>query len=369
MEPGFPKRNKITDRGNAVNYGGDGRYRYDLCPRARTVVVTDLALDVGSFTPLSVASTARVATINLTAGNFYHNICYRSITQEVWVFGTANVIVIDANPSSVNFNTIINTITSTRFSVGAAVVYSEAFDIFVTSGAKVKPDAALSLSEIPIKNITSNSYLASNSVYLQHIGASVSGNVNNEIYAILRHIDESVVHYLGISSTLGLNKIAGKYYLGINASYYRIDETGNRDAGISIITSNRGDSAYSQISSHIVVTNNNGTALPIISITPTFASVGNLYTLITSILATNHNSANCVLYSPFSKKIYVRPANVTSIVTTGLNRYYIFDTTQALANMACGYREIDEGCPTISGAVYNNSLACFNTLRINEYDF
>lgn len=369
MQPGFPSKKKITSRGNSVNFGGDGRYRYDLCPRARTVVVTDMALDVGTFTPLSVASSSRVATINLTAGNLYHNICYRSVTQEVWVFGQTNVIVIDANPNSAAFNTIINTITSTRFGISTAVVYSEAFDMFVTSGAKVLPNNSLSFADLPLIDNTVNPYYTSQCVYFQNMGGSILGSVNGEAYAIQKHLDDSIQMLFGWNSKLGVHRVADKYYLGAATVYYRLNKFGKRDGSVAITYSDRGDSAYSQESGHILISNFNGTSLPLISVKPTFANVGNAYTLITSILATNHNSANSVLYSPYSKKLYVRPSNGTSVVTAGLNRYYIFDTTQSFANMAVGYREIDEGCPTISGAVYNNNLACFNTLRINEYDY
>lgn len=364
MEFSIPFKKKITSRGYSVNYGGDGRYRYDLCPRARTVVVTDMNLHVGTFTPLSLATTARVATINLTAGYSYHNICFRSRAQQVYVFGTQNVIVIDADPNSVNFNTIVNTITTGVFNLTNSVVYSEAYDVFITMQVKVNA-GDLTTSSLPIRPSTTNSYYSSTTCYFQQMAASAIGSVNGEVFGLQSHKDDSVF-FLGLSSNVTPYKVAGKYYTGVGNQFFRLDSAGVRESLISITSTARGDGSYSPLSKHIVLTHYNGTSIPILSISPTFVSVGNLYTLITSILATNHASTNSVTYCPYNGKIYVRASNGTTLNSTGLNRVYIFDTTQALANMACGYMEIDEGA-VVMGA-YLNNYSCYNYLRVNEYE-
>lgn len=366
MEPGFPKRGLITERGANVNIGGDYRYKYDLCPRARTVVVTDTALDVGTFSPLSIASTDRVATINLTTGYTYINILYRSVGREVWVFGTQNVIVIDANPESMSFNTIKQTITTGAFNSTNAIVYSEYLDSFITLNGKYSARSISLITAVP--NLTNNSYYTATKAYMQLSRQSVIGNVNGEVFGLQNHVTDAVEYYFGVNSTLGVQRIADKFYIGSNTTFYRMNSRGFREAAIGITASERGDSAYNPKSGHIVCSYYNGNAIPIIRVKPSFANVGNLYSGISSILASNHTTASCVSYSPYSEKIYIKASNGVTQNSTGLNRYYIIDTSQSLANMVCGYREIDEAA-IIGGAVYNNTYTCFNGLHINEYEF
>ncbi len=367
MEPGFPKRGLITDRGFSADIGGDYRYKYDLCPRARTVVVTDTALDIGTFTPLSVASSARVATINLTAGFFYHSIIYRSAAKQVYVFGTQNVHVIDANPDSGTFNTIVNTINTTLWNINnLSTTYNATLDIFVSQVGKFNPD--LSVSNYIINSNSVNGYYTSTACYYPTLCASGVGSVNGEVFAVVRNTDEVMLVYFGTNTNINPFRINKKWYVGTGTQLFRLNDAGVREAVISMTTTSRGDAAFAANSKHLLITNYNNTMIPLVSISPTFASVGNVYTLITSILATNHFTVINASYSPYSGKIYLRPANGTTVNTAGLDRYYIIDTTQAFANMAVGYRTIDEGGITMSSQ-YMNGLTCFNGLRINEYEF
>lgn len=366
MEISLPKRSRIESRGTSNIYGGNYRYKYDLCPRARTVVVTDMADDIGDFTPLAIASSSRVATVTLTAGYFYHSIVYRSYNETVYVFGTQNVIVIDANPLSANFNTIINTFTLTTFNInGNTVSYSAANDMFYYALYIYSP---VDLSQQTTISISDLSYGGSQASYFQKLNGVLRGGSNGEAIYIQSCNDARMLRYLSVAySSFNPYIIGGKSYIGSGSLFMRINKDAIREATLNITSSPRGDAAYNPLSKHLLIGNYNSSALPIITIIP-FANVGNLYTYISSILATNHIATGNVSYCPYNGKIYVRASSGSLLNYAGVDRYYIFDTTKSFANMAIGYRSIDEGSITQSGAFYFNATSCFNGIKINEYD-
>lgn len=118
MKSEFLKRFLRNDYANAINYGGDGRYFYRIDPttNASTVDVVDSTLCTaanylgsGSWTVNPI-----IASISLAAGKTYRCMTYDPDREEIVAFSTDNTraAVIDANPSSGTFNTLLTTLTT-----------------------------------------------------------------------------------------------------------------------------------------------------------------------------------------------------------------------------------------------------------------
>lgn len=381
MQEGFPFKKRITDRPNSINYGDDYRYRYDLCMVARTVVVTDTAEDVGTITPQSIASTSRVATINLTAGFFYHSMLYRPIGKQVWVFGTQHVIVIDANPQSATFNTIINTITTTAFNTAnQAVFYSPVKDLFFFGGATaiLNPvtnqifTGAAGFAQVMGVSKVFNFASSAGHAYFPSFDGNVVGGVNGFQIGFVMDGDNNIKYNCESNNFRFATYIIGnKLYSGTGSSYRRHNLESSPvfvEAAIGMAEAiTAGDSAYDPEAQKMVIVGTLGTQVNVVSIRPTFTSIGQLRTSLTSLLATNQNSYYSAMYSPYSKKVYLRAGFISTRNGTGGDRYIILDLNRtALADMICGYRQIDQGYHTFA-AGYINVVSCFNGLKVNEY--
>lgn len=366
MNPGIPFKKQILNRYPLVNRGGNGRYRYDLCPQARTVVVTDLNDDVGTFTALSIASTARVSTISLTAGVNYHNIVFRSLTQEVWVFGNTNTVVIDANPNSVTFNTIVKTISVGLTSENGIVYYNPTNDLFHRGAIIFNPktDSTTSISSTPIigNGVTRGYYF----------NGFFSNDGNGLTQGIVNDLSTDVLH--GLIPSSGKPIIVGNMmYAGINPltrfSLEGIAPRFSASISLSATVGAIADSAYDPVAKRILICSHASTAVLVANLLPTFSNVGNLASNLTSILASNQTGQSTALYSPWSEKVYIRGSRGGSgAIATGVNRYYIIDLRRtATADMVCGWRGIDAGSQ-VTGILYNNTFATLNCLQYDRYD-
>ena len=125
MEPGFPKRALVNDRGNAVDFGGDGRYIYFPNKFDRTISVLDAASDT------------IIATINLNSiwptGQF-DGTYYRPILKQIIALRASHAIIIDADPNSATFNTIVDNYTfSSFYSFNQGVIYDAHNDMIRSS--------------------------------------------------------------------------------------------------------------------------------------------------------------------------------------------------------------------------------------------
>jgi hypothetical protein len=118
------------------NFGGDGRYMYFLVcngyttasPTTQTVKVLDTDTDTV------------VETITLAANKDFASIFYRAVDQTVRVIGNNWVDIIDADPASVDFNTVI---TSEAWTLGAVtrttgMYLPYPFDWLTSGGSQTK---------------------------------------------------------------------------------------------------------------------------------------------------------------------------------------------------------------------------------------
>jgi hypothetical protein len=363
MQEGFPYKLKITNRGTSINYGGDGRYMYVLCPKSRTVSVYDTINDIGTIS--GVVRTG-YTSIALTFANSYHSIVYRSVALQVWAFSTADVKIIDADPTSGTFNTVIETITTTNFSPVTAVTYASENDTFYQSSSSYN-----AVSRILVASPTTIIYrnplpTATNTGYFPRINSIITGGSNGECQAV-SNIVNNTVHVLLAGSVTNLAHyiIKGKHYNG-NLTYYgRTLDNGTAEASITLAASSqRGDVAYNPTNSRVVIGNYNSLTCVVAGIIP-FASIGSVQSQLAGILASNTQAYSSITYSPYSGKIYVKSISNAGNLT-GCNRVYIIDTTQALASMVCGYFTVDDSDRIIGQ--YNNSYMCCNQLKVNEYE-
>lgn len=346
--------------------GGNGRYRYDLCPQARTVVVTDLNDDVGTFTALSIASTSRVATINLTAGVNYHNIVFRSITQEVWVFGNTNTVVINADPSSGTFNTILRTITVGISGENGIVYYNPTNDLFHRGPTIFNPktDSTTSISSTPI--------IGGGATRGYYFNGFFTNDGNGFTQGIVNDLSTDIIH--GLIPSSGKPIIIGNMmYAGINPlTRFSLEGTAPRfSASISLSATAGGiaDSVYDPVAKRILICSHASANVLVANLLPTFSNVGNLSSNLSSILAANQTGQSTALYSPWSEKVYIRGSRGGSgAIATGVNRYYIIDLRRTnTADMVCGWRGIDAGSQ-VTGIVYNNTFATLNCLQHDRHE-
>jgi hypothetical protein len=191
MQEGFPYKLKITNRGTSINYGGDGRYMYVLCPKSRTVSVYDTINDVGTISGVARTSYTSIA---LTLANSYHSIVYRSVALQVWAFSTADVKIIDANPASGTFNTVIETITTTNFNSVTAVTYASENDTFYHYASSYNAVARV-LVTAPSIIYRQSIPQSTNSGYFPRINSIITGHVGGECNAV-SNIINNVVHVL-----------------------------------------------------------------------------------------------------------------------------------------------------------------------------
>lgn len=362
MQEGFPAKPKISNRGLSINYGGNGRYLYVLCPRARTVSVYDTNSDIGTIS--GVARTG-YTSIALNAANTYTSIVYRSAGLQVWVFSNADIKIIDANPASGTFNTVVETITTTIFNVNGAVTYVSENDnfYFVNGYYNAVLRVAVTTKRTPYFTRVG---MATNTGYYPQIGGIINGATNGECVFISSIITEEVIVALGDTlSTFTNYKIGNKNYNGAFTDFAQLSMNGSVEAFITLAAnSSRGDVAYNPTGRRLVIGNYNATTCVVVGLNP-FASIGSIQTQLNAILASNGFAYSSLIYSPFSGKIYIKSISITGNLT-GCNRVYIIDTTQALGSMVCGYFTVDAG-DWISGR-YNNTYMCINQLKVNEYE-
>jgi hypothetical protein len=113
MQPGFPFKKKITNRSYVPDYGGDGRYMYILCSGGGwgvAVIDTDLVNSSNWLGNNLWTTNPVINVISLPVSSNYRCIVYVSRRKEVWALNTSNfVAIIDADPNSPTFNTVVRT--------------------------------------------------------------------------------------------------------------------------------------------------------------------------------------------------------------------------------------------------------------------
>lgn len=98
--------NKFESLMPDVAWGGDGRYLYILCPN-RDTLASPTTQYLACFDTAS--SDALVTSIALTAGKHFGACHYDGYVQKAYVMGTNWIDIIDCDPNSGTFNTVIGT--------------------------------------------------------------------------------------------------------------------------------------------------------------------------------------------------------------------------------------------------------------------
>jgi hypothetical protein len=353
MQAGFPFKRQITTRPSSINFGGDGRYLFVLCQMADTVVVKDLIGDVGVISPKTLADNNRVATIALGGASYSSfNIVYRSVALEVWVFKLNSCVVIDADPLSLNFCEIKQTLTQSQISLAnTTVIYQPEGDFFVLNNRVYNP-VSNTIVSVPNPGVVPSAYFAllNSRVYAC---AAIQG-WNFGVFSMDTNLPAPPYHFNGNGGEA--LKIGSKYYV----QNLRISEEGVREALLSFNAA-LFHSTYDMNTKTIVGGNN--MFLNLITVNPYFYKA-NLQTNVADQIGGTAIQVKSLIYSPFTQKVYVKHGNYNA--PAGLNRIIVIDTSRSTnADMVCGYHVVDEHA---TNALYAPSTTmCINYVRNSEY--
>lgn len=349
MEFGFPKRSIITDRGYSVNYGGDGRYLWDIARVDKTVTVIDLA------------SNTTVATIACPLINDWATGNYVPIEKRLYVHHNTGHYQIDLDPDSGTFCTILvsNSNLSTSNS-GNVVTYYQPLDAFIglSNGFTAKPRLA------PTTSYLINLGPKSTIVGVAHgLGYIFKGTTNPANGTSWFNINSQ--KHISIGSTISLMApiINGKFYLEQaefdenNQLIRSINLTGMQTVFLF---------EFCPRSKRLIGGGGNasGWRLGVID-HKTFTLVGNTNYINTpgALAATGYQYRN-VVFSPYTGMVYARTCYHASNVTD----IHIYDCTLALASMYQGY--LVSGADRVPGiAPYNNCTMGLNRLKNDEYNY
>jgi hypothetical protein len=348
MEPGFPKRSIITDRGNNLDFGGDGRYLWDIARFDKTVTVIDLSNN-------TTVATIPVAAIDVTAcGN------YVPADKCLYVHYNAGHYQINLDPSSAGFCTVLaNNATLANSNSGNVVNYWQPLDAFigVSNGFTVTPRLAPTTNYL----INTGSSKATIVGLAQGLGYITKGGVNpTEMSAWFnltnnRHITTGSF----ISNVCPVvNRrffVAGSEFDENNRFIRTLNYTGGQSAYVfdfcprsrRFIGGGGNASGWRLgVINHVNYT--------LVGNTPYVSSPG-------ALAGTGYQYRN-IVFSPFSGLVYARTCFHSSNVTD----IHIYNATLALASMYQGH--LVSGADRVPAVLpYQNCTMGLNRLKNDEY--
>jgi hypothetical protein len=368
------------------NYGGDGRYMYFLVCNLYTIA----SPTTQSVKVLDTDTDTVVETITLTANKDFASIFYRAVDQTVHVVGTNWVDVIDADPSSDDFNTIIDSRTWTLSGLTAATgtYLPYPFDIFTSGGASVQ----ISGGETVPKFLTSDGDIEANirlgghsnsiNVHYYHLSNIISANrtlikvINarskncNKDYSFAAHIGggwtgdlQGFVAPVIMFGNFMVASTGGNIYLLSNENI----TSSIIGAFGSAATANRSFQEYcpnapdklfftSQITNNFISVFEFGDK--------ELVDLGDIDRA--SYKDTNESGANALIYNPYSGKLYCQANANTN--TSGVTLVHIYDPTEAvLGDMYQGSVTIGEFKSDARSGAQGLNTVCMNRTRIFEY--
>lgn len=375
-------------------FGGSGRYMYWLVcnnyitasPTTQSVAVMDTGAD-----------DAIITTITLTAGKNFSSLFYRAVDQTVYVLGVGWIDIIDANPDSGTFNTILS---SNSFSMGAVTAPVSMYlpwplDFLTTGGSQ---SSIVNGSSLPRWYSTDyNTYSAlwprfsghsnwPNSVYYHesqliwtnnhlvrvnfdssnnytfypysfemHSGGGAFNDLNGQIGPPIRFGNFQILSTSGNAYLVPIenvsNPIITEPFPTIGAANRPIQEYCPNAPGKLFFTAG--------ISNNII---------SVINFTPgTFAITDGGDIDRTSYKDTNENGACALIYNPYSGRLYCQANNNANV--SGVSLVHVYDPTQALlSNMYVRTVTVGEFKSDLRASVstYWNTV-CMNRTRIYEY--
>lgn len=346
MNPGFPFRNRITDRGWNVDYGGDGRYLWDIARVDKTVSIIDLS------TNTTVATLSIPAIVDWSTGN------YVPADKLLYIHYTTGHTRIDLDPTSLSFATIVGSDTTLGTTSGNVVNYWQELDAFVgvSNGFNFRPRKS------PANSFTIPSVLAQKNVVAalaQGIGCIATGSANPSQSTGWINLRNSQCYNLGTFVSIVAPVINNKFLI----EFYELDQNGNV---IRSINTSGAQGAYSlefcPKSKRLVGGGGNASGYRLaVYDHKSFLLIGNTPYINTPNSSVGYQYRN-VVYSPYTGLIYAR----TCYHAANVKDIHIYDCTLALASMYQGYIESgNDRVPAVSP--YNNCTMGLNRLKNDEH--
>lgn len=347
MNPGFPQRNKVISRGYSPIWGGDGRYLYIPNRLDRTISVIDTATD----TVISTISLTTWMTTN------FDGTWYRSAAKQIIAVRGGNpqvVVVIDADPDSASFNTVIDNYTVTgTYSFNQSAIYDCHNDRITSMTGPFGIDFKSRTTLVRLNTPPNQSYsIAINETYLAYTNelgfSGFIGIDTNRPSVVFK--DGSISAYTGIYF-----KINGFVYVQRSGLHkFRIlPRDTNEVEWVSVISTAASPLCYDSFNNKLFCTGGTGGEGLVIDL----GGFTNAGTVQARTRAVNEaNNAFRAIYSEYSKKVYVYPFN-NFTATAGCDRVHVYDLSLPLASCYLGFITTGNNCVATNTAILTNPAA------------
>lgn len=347
MQEGFPFKKKIVNRYYPINYGGDGRYLWDIARVDKTVTVIDLASN-------TTVATIPVASINdWVIGN------YVPADKCLYVHYNAGHYKIDLDPSSGTFCTVLaNNSNFPQSNSGNSISYWQPLDAFI--------GVSNELTMIPRLSPSSSSLLFTGPKNVivgaaQNLGWMAQGGVNPTQLTGWINLNTGKRIGIGSSNSFVAPVINRRFLIEFseydeNNIYIRTVNTSGYQAPYVL--------EFCPRSKRLIGGGGNGSGWRLSVIDhKLFTLVGNTPYVSTpgAPAAWGYQYRN-VVFSPYTGMVYARSyyhaGNVTDI--------HIYDCTLALASMYQGYLVSgNDRVPAVTS--YQNGTMGLNRLKNDEH--
>lgn len=371
-------------------WGGDGRYMYNLNAQDQTVSVIDGSTDTV------------ISTITLTAGKDFASIFYRSLYHEVHVAGLNWVAIIDGDPDSGTFNTIIFSGAAPNYNLGYVsgaylpfpidnlLIGGSTVDIvgphpnnnqsIVTSDRRYSGGAGHGHSLIQNQYLTPSGYLYSFDFVFKLKRRNSNGlipttffNGSSTQYYLERALNKAPYHDL-LGQNFPVIQFGNFCWVVSGTNLYMLaQESAQSNIFIfknSFLTSfQRAFQEYCPNSpNRLFWTDQNG----VTKIFVCLMSYDNKDMTLEGTIDraaykdTNEQGANVMMYNPYNGRMYVQ-ANNNNQQNTGVGLVHVYDPTQAVASMYIKSIAVGQMKSASRVSVTGLNTFCMNRTRLYEY--
>lgn len=361
MNPGFPYRKRMLTKGYTPQWGGDGRYLYIPNRADRTISVIDTDSDTV------------ITTISLTSyfATAFDGTWYRSAYKQIIaIMNSAVHVIIDADPTSATFNTVIDSFSAapnTYYSFNQACIYDANNDMMRAStslGFNLRTRTR-NYGGSPVVN--SNHAISNYDCYHAFSNLIQGGGSNAFSYLASIDVNEPVIQFrnTAISNFNGITFRIGNFIYQIQGGLQKFGIIEN-NAGhintyhVATVAQAASPRCYDSKNNKLFCSGGVGGEGYVVNLN-TFTGAG---TVQSRTRATNEaNNAFGAIFSPHSGKVYVYPFN-NLVTTPGCNRVHVYDLSLPLASCYLGFIETGNNCTT--SRLFSNPTA-MNRLYTNEF--
>ncbi len=350
------------------------RYLYVMCQVDQTVKCIDANAATGSGDMSAAITTSVTLPTNVSLGLgptplLFGSLNYRSSDKRVYTFSTdlnhfgeGYVSVIDADPTSGTFNTIVETVhcNNLRQDNNHSVVYSLINDTFYLGEQNYDPIAKVTYERFNIYNQSDATVDQHGRNYYDDTSGRIIGGLRDKVSHNV--IPNATLGYLGNGNAFNwgemvYDSVNNRYYINATSQVIVVDPANfNRT---KIITTESGV----RISGICIA----GRKLFLGSSTTNLVGVINLtndtYTgsFAKTNLGASEDSSRTFLYSASSDRVFIQAAN-TGSATTGVNKLHVINPNLSLGSMETGFITVGNMEADLNGNKSINQM-CLNALH------